>query len=43
MLTIAGGIVLGGVGLVVAFFILSFILMSLGTLWNLITTGRKAG
>lgn len=43
MLTIAGGLVLGGIGLVVAFFVLSFVIMGLATLWNLITSGRKNG
>jgi hypothetical protein len=43
MLTIAGGLILGGVGLVAAFFVLDFLIMGLATVWNLITTGRKNG
>jgi hypothetical protein len=41
MFDIAGGIVLGGIGLVAAFFILAFAVRGLATAWNLVTTGRK--
>lgn len=43
MLTIAGGLVLGGIGLVAAFFVIAFAIRGLAAGWNLITTGRKNG
>jgi hypothetical protein len=43
MFTIAGGLVLGGIGLVAAFFVLAFAIRGLAGVWNLVTTGRKNG
>jgi hypothetical protein len=35
MLTIAGGLVLGGIGLVAAYFVIAFIVMYLAEAWNI--------
>lgn len=34
MLTIAGGLVLGGIGLVAAYFVIAFVVMYLAEAWN---------